>query len=180
MPLACESRSEQLADLVQHVGQVGVGLEGGEQDDGLRAEAAGLGVPAGELDGGGGFALAGVGVQQDDGVVVEGAVEQQQGFVAADEAGVGHVAAAGRGWSGRGPARALVEFEAGRRLWAAAGGWARLRRRRARTSPEAGGAGGRPSGRGSGPGACGLRWRPGRRRGPWPGRRRAGRCIGRR
>ena len=50
MPLACSSGANALADLVQHVGQVGVGLERGQQDDGLRAEAAGLGVPAGQFD----------------------------------------------------------------------------------------------------------------------------------
>ena len=64
--------------------------------DRLRAEAAGLGVPAGELDRGGGLALPGVGVQQHDRVAVEGPVEQQQRLVAADEAGVGHVAQQGR------------------------------------------------------------------------------------
>ena len=71
-----EGRSERLADLVQHAGEVGVALERGEEDDRLRAEAAGLGVPAGELDRRRRLALPGVGVQQHDRVRIEGPVEQ--------------------------------------------------------------------------------------------------------
>ena len=87
-----QERAEELPHLVQRVVQVGGLLEGGEQHHRLRAQAAGLAVPAGELHGRGGLALAGVGVQQHDRVGVEGAVQQQEGLVAADEAGVGHVA----------------------------------------------------------------------------------------
>ena len=181
MPLAWRAGANDLADLVQHVGQVGVGLEGGEQDDGLGAEAAGLGVPAREFDGGGGFALAGVGVQEDDGVLVEGAVEQEQGFVAAHEAGVGHVAAEGGvGLDGVQLGRRRVEgrerSSLGGSRWIGRGliddgHEPVLQRARLEADPAVGIAG---------EVLCGLRWRPGRRGGPGPGRRRAGRCIGRR
>src|SRR5438105_831973 len=46
-------------------------------------------VPAGELGGSGGFTAAGIGVEQDDGLIVEGAVEGEERFVASEEAGVG-------------------------------------------------------------------------------------------
>ena len=87
-----QQRPEKLPHLVQRVVEVGGLLEGGENHEWLLAQAAGGGIPAGELHGRGALALPGVGVQQHDRVGVEGAVQQQEGLVAADEAGVGHVA----------------------------------------------------------------------------------------
>jgi hypothetical protein len=85
-------RNRWLPDLIQDVIQVGGMLEGGEQDGRPGAQAPGLGVPARKLDAGGGLALAGVGMQEHDRLSIEGAVEQEQRFIATDETGVRHVA----------------------------------------------------------------------------------------
>ena len=89
--LCREQLARRLAYLVQQVIEVGVALEGGEQDERLRAQPAGDGIPAGELDGGGAFPLSSVGVQEDDAVLVEGAVEREDRLVASDEALLGDV-----------------------------------------------------------------------------------------
>ena len=92
-----QQRREVGADDVQHPGQRQVVLERGPQHrPGARAagvvaarvaggEAAGGGVPAGELGGGAGLARPGVGVQQHDPVGVEGPIQGEQGFVAAEK-----------------------------------------------------------------------------------------------
>ncbi len=76
-----------LAEITQHLVEGLEGLEAGEE---YRAalQAIGLGVPAGELHGGHRLAAAGVGVEQNNLVVVEGAVEGEQGLVTTDETDV--------------------------------------------------------------------------------------------
>ena len=83
--LCREHWREGLDYLVQQVVEVGVILEGGEQDERLRAQPAGDAVPAGELDGGGAFPLSSVSVQEDDAVLVKGAVQREDRLVASDE-----------------------------------------------------------------------------------------------
>jgi hypothetical protein len=71
-------------EVVQRARQRLVLLEGREQH--WPFNPAGLAIPAGELGCGGGLPAARIRMQQHDGVIVEGAVERQQGFVAPDEA----------------------------------------------------------------------------------------------
>ncbi|MCP4903097.1 MAG: hypothetical protein GY906_39540, partial [bacterium] len=90
-PVGLQERREGLANLVEHVVEIRMRLEGRQQHDGLLAESARLRVPASELNGGGGLALSGVSVQQDDRMVVKGTIEHQECLVPSHETLIRHV-----------------------------------------------------------------------------------------
>jgi len=80
-----QEAGKRLTNLVEEVVEVGVALEGGEEDEGLFTQPASDGIPAGELDGGGAFPLSGVGMQENHAIAVECTVQGEEGFVAANE-----------------------------------------------------------------------------------------------